>query len=330
MALFLVAWGAADAIAGEHYYRDSLTPRTGPPERYVIEVPASAATHGDYFKVTTDNKNRVTRVVFQVDGRIASEYAYEYSGDAVLPHAVRTYTEGALTGIEKLTRDSAGQVTRADFYSAQGELTAYTTISWVSGHAESTSYTGEGAQKGGRSETYYSQEGVQVREIDYGEEGSNIYIETTYDTDRGLTKSEKRFRNGQLEITYVNTYDDDDDLVRKDLYNSAGTWYAAKLYEHDLLVKKLYKLSDGHSKEVHLKYDAKRWVVSGEFYFDNKLICTFLYEHLSDGTIKRTIAQGPDGSLWAEYPNKYVEEVDKSGHPLNSKIGIIHHAGDWF
>lgn len=326
---FLVAaLVSASASAEERYYRDTLDVRTGPPVRFVIEVPANAATHGGYFKVITDAKGRITRYAFLIDGQVSSETEYEYAGDSRLPSGTKSYKQGSLTGSSKITRDAAGQETRVEFFTAQGAPTGVTTTKWVAGHAERANFTPDGARRW-HSEEYYSADGIETRSVTYYE-GSTAYNESIYDTQRGVVKSSKQFTNGQLQISYVNTYDDDDDLVRQDLYSDKGTWYGAKIYEHNLLTKKLYKFSSGVSQETYVKYDAKRWAQSAQFYVNSNLICTFVFEHLPDGTTKRTIAQGPDGSLWAEYPDRYVDEVDKHGHPPNSTLGDIHKVGDWW
>jgi len=326
--LVALAATAGVAASADRYYRDDVNVRTGPPNRYVIEVPPQAATHGGYFKVTSDEKGRVTRVSFLVDGKPTGETVYEYSGATSLPQATESYKQGVLTGRSKITRDAAGQTTRIDFFTAQGALTGYTLTKWVAGHAERTNFTPDGERRW-QSKEYFSSEGVLTRSITQGA-GSNSYNESIYDTARGVVKSAKQFTNGQLQISYVNTYDDDDDLIRQDLYSDKGTWYGAKVYEHSLLTKKLYKFSSGHTQETQIKYDAKRWAESAQMYVDGKLICTFLFEHLPDGTTKRTVAQGPDGALLAEYPDRYVDEVDRTGHPPNSTTGIIHKAGNWW
>lgn len=327
VSLVGLAWAAA-APAAVRYYRDDLDITAGPPSRYVIEVPEQAAMHGGYFKVTTDDKGRVVRSAFLVDGQATGETVYEYSGNAALPSGAHYLKQGIVTGMTKWTRDAAGRVTRAEFHTAQGALTGYTTTTWAAGHAVRANFAPDGARRW-HSEEYYSPEGIEIRSVVYYE-GSNTYNESTYDTKRGLEKSSKQYTSGQLQVSYVNTYDADDDLVRQDLYDQKGTWYGAKLYEHNLLTKKLYKFSNGGTQETYITYDARRWTDSAKFYVNNKLICTFLYEHLPDGTTKRTVAQGPDGSLWAEYPDHYVDEVDRSGHPPNSNLGVIHKAGAWW
>lgn len=327
LALFTIVPGRA-AEPAERYYRDNLTVVTAPPDKYVIEVPEAAAMHGGYFKVVTDNRGRIVEVTFLVDGKVASDTFYIYAGVDKLPSGSRSYKQGMPTGTAKFTRDASGRTVRIDYLTAQGSPTGYTETKYAVGHAESANYTPDGHRRW-RKEQFFNADGVEIKAVTQAE-GSTARKETTYDPQRGLEKSSKQFRNDQLQVSIVSAYDDDDDLVRQDLYNAKGTWYGAKLYERNLLVKKLYKFSDGHTAEVAIKHDANRWIDRAQFSRDGKLVCNFVHEHLPDGTTKRTIALGPDGSLWAEYPNLAVTEVDRNGHPPNSTAGVIHKTGNWW
>jgi hypothetical protein len=316
------------SFAAERYYRDDVTVRTGPPGKYVIEVPEAAAMHGGYFKVTTDNKGRIARVTFLQDGKVANDTVYQYSDGGNLPSGAQTYRQGTLTGTSKFTRDVSGRTTRIDYFTAQGAPTGHTVTKYIADHAESANYTPDGHRRW-RREEYFNADGVEIKSVTKLENDS-ASVERIYDPQRGLEKSSKQLRNGQLQVSLVNTYDDDDDLIRQDLYDDKSRWYGAKVYEHNLLVKKLYKFANGHTQESTIKYDANRWIERAQFSRDNKPVCTFVQEHLQDGTVKRTIALGPDGSLWAEYPNLSVVEVDQHGHPPNSTAGKIHKAGNWW
>lgn len=326
--LGIIGANANLAAAAEHYYRNDIDIRTAPPSRYLIEVPESAAMHGGYLRVTVDDRGRVTRSVFLIDGKPASETVYQYSGDAKLPHRAENYKQGAMTGYEEITRDTAGQPTRINSYTAQGELTGYTTNTYTADHADGANYTPNGTRRSHWTE-YFSPDGAEVRYV-RNLEGSSASQEVTYDPLRGIAKSTKQFKNGELQISIAKTYDSDDDLIREDLYNPKGVWYGAKIYEHSLLTQKRYKFINGTSMEVDIAYDAKRWTTGSTERVDGKVVCKFQIEHLPDGTVSRTIAEGPDGSLWAEYPNLAVIEVGRDGHPPNSTAGILHKTGNWW
>ncbi len=322
------AVGATSAAAATHYYRDTISTRLGTPPRYLGEVPASAAMQGGYFKVETDARGRVLRATFLEDGKPASDDVFIYPGAARLPDHARHFVNGALTGVTAFTRDADGQPTRIDFSTDQGVLTGYTTNTYFADHSDGANFAPDGTRKS-HWQAYYSSDGAEIRELAYQEQG-DAYTENQYDPARGIQTSSKRYMNGQMRIAYNNTYDADDDLIRQDLYDENNKWYGAKIYEHNLQTKALFKFLSGETREIRYTYDQRRWATSTQQYEGDVLICTFLFERLPDGTIKRTIAQGPDGSLWAEYPNLMVVQVTKDGHPPNSTAGDIHKVGDWW
>ena len=254
---------------------------------------------------------------------------YEYSGDANLPHRLLTSRHGSLTGYEEITRNAAGEATRVDFYTARGALTGYTTTAYTADHADGATYGADGKRRSHWT-THFSPDGAVVRLVKY-DEGFSSHQEVIYDPPRGTETSITQFRNdGELQLSTVNTYDGDDNLIRQDLYSPDRTWYGAKTYEHNLLTRKSYKFSNGTSMDIDIKYDARRSTSSATQRVDGKLICTFQLEHFPNGTIARTVAIGPDASLWAEYPNLLVIEVDQQGHPPNTTAGVIHKKGNWW
>jgi hypothetical protein len=328
LALCLAGLGATSASAAEHYYRDGIRTRLAWPLRYLTEVPASATTHGGYIKVETDAEGRIVRTTFLWDGQPVDSDVLNYSGDARLPDHTRHFAAGVLTGVTAFTRDTDGQPTRVEFYTDQGVLTGYATNTFFSDHADGASFTPEGVRKA-RWQAYFSPDGAEIRRLTYFAEGDS-YIEEQFDPTRGVEASMKKYVNGKVRIAYVDTYDADDDLIRRDMYNENNAWYGAEYYERNLQTKGLYKFSSGEIREIRYSYDPRRWATSTQQFEDGVLVCTFLFERFPNGTIKRTIAQGPDSSLWAEYPNLMVVEVNRSGHPPGSTAGVIYKVGDWW
>ena len=50
-----------------------------------------------------------------------------------------------------------------------------------------------------------------------------------------------------------------------------------------------------------------------------------MYDWYPNGTIKRTLAIGPGRDLMAEYPDQYVDKVQRDGQPLSrTATAIIH------
>ena len=121
-------------------------------------------------------------------------------------------------------------------------------------------------------------------------------------------------------------YDDDGDLVRQDMFDPDGNWFAAAELVDGLTTRRLYD----SSKELRYSYDERRRIKETTLFFQDRLVCRFLYDRLSNGTVKRTRAFGPDGALWAEYPDMEVVDVRQNGHPINGRPAIIKKAGDWY
>lgn len=322
--------GCWSTLAEVHYYRDSLLVRFGPPNRYTTEVPVQSAMQGTYFRVTTDDRARIASVEKLVNGQVTVKTVFQYSADTPLPDRAQVFTQGVLTGSIRYQRDTAGEVMRCDNSDVNGILTGYWTATFSSDHSDSASFTAAGTTK--RTWTdYYAGDGVTVREIS-NTAGSSRSVDSEYDHNTGLTKIEKISENGNLIYLIRSTYDSNDNLVRNDHYDVNGTWYAADFYQDGLEQKKLYAAVSGRTKiDIRFTYDSKRWIATGQQYVSDKLVCTFNYEHLSDGTIKRTLALGPDGSLWAEYPDTLVQAVEKSGRiGGRPTVGTIYKIGDWW
>jgi len=328
LALCVAGLGATSASAAEHYYRDGIDTRLGWPLRYLTEVPASAALQGGYIKVETDAEDRIVRTTFLWDGQPVNSDVLSYSGAARLPDQNHHFTGGVLTGVNVFTRDADGQIIRVDSYTDQGVLTGYSTGAFFADHADGATFTPEGVRKS-HGQAYFSPDGAVIRRLNYIEEGDS-YTEEQYDPARGLVTSMKKYVDGKLRIIRLDTYDADDDLIRQDIYDENNIWYGAEFYDRNLLTKIQYKFASGDTEEIRYSYDQRRWATSTQQFEAGVLICTFLFERFPNGTIKRTIAHGPDGSLWAEYPNLMVSQVTKSGHPPNSTAGVIYKGGDWW
>jgi len=329
LAVSAAGLSVTSASAAEHYYRDGVSTRLGLPLRYLTEVPASAATRGGYIKVETDAQGRIVRTTFLWDDQPVNSDVLSYSGDAKLPDHSRHFDGGVLTSVAAFTRDADGQPVRVDFYTAQGVLTGYTINTFFADHADGAAFTPEGVRKG-RVQHYFSADGVEIRTRSFIGDGSESYTEEQYDPARGIVTSMKKYVDGKLRIIRVDIYDADDDLIRQDIYDENSVWYGAEFYDRNLLTRIVYKFASGDSREIRYSYDSRRWATSTEQYEAGVLICTFLFERLPNGTVKRTLAKGPDGSLWAEYPDMVVSQVAKNGHPPDSTVGTIYKVGDWW
>jgi hypothetical protein len=144
-------------------------------------------------------------------------------------------------------------------------------------------------------------------------------------------QSEKKFQNGSLVIFMKITYDISGEILRRDIYSSNNLWYGESEYADDLLMVKKYQWPGGRNQESRFSYDDKRQLKEVAFYHNEQLICIFKCDRLFTGAIKRTIALGAEGQVFAVYPAMEVDEVDQQGHPLDHpELGTIYKQGNWW
>ena len=321
--------GGAAERAKTSFYRYEIEVRTGDTD-YASEIPADAPPTGPRYKVERDEQGRLWRVTkLRGDKEISSAH-YRYAGKERLPDHYEDFTNGEPTGSVSLRRDSSGARVREEYRTTQGALTSYVTYTWKSNSADAVTFDAEG-KKTGHNAYYYSPAGRMVRRIKFPAEGARLDVEI--DERTGLSSSAKQYARDQLNSTQKFTYDGSGDLIRLDVYNSDGTWYAAQEYADGLRSKRIYKEGDGAqavTREFRYAYDEKRWLKSAGLYIQDKFICTLTYDLAPDGTVKRTVATGPDGSLWAEYPAPAVLDIDSNGQPVTRSDGVIHKTGNWW
>jgi hypothetical protein len=176
---------------------------------------------------------------------------------------------------------------------------------------------------------YYSPAGILVRNRDYS--NRTVYEEDEYDASNGLTRSENTFINGELRIVIKMTYDDSGEILRGDIYSQNVLWYGSFEFADDLLMVKKYKWPGGRIADVRFSYDDKRQPKEVTVYFNDQLVCVLKYDRFPTGAIKRTIALGANGQVFAVYPGLEVDEVDQQGHPLyHPDVGTIYRQGNWW
>ena len=79
-----------------------------------------------------------------------------------------------------------------------------------------------------------------------------------------------------------------------------------------------------------MSYNDKRWLEETKIYINDRYRCSLVYDRMPDGTVKRTLANGPDGELWAEYPDLSVTDVERDGQNIGGKSAILHKKGNWW
>jgi len=258
-----------------------------------------------------------------------SEILYRFAADAKLPSEYESFVAGEKTGVVRIQRDEAGNRIREDYLTVGGTLTRYETYSYSPEHVEDVHYAADG-KKTGYYDLYYSAKDTLIRAIYYFITDP-WYTDTEFDDGTGRTKSKKEFKDGKLKATVSCTYNADGDLSRcdTDIYDAALHWYATEEFNDDLPTKRTYKEANGATKEVQFKYDEKRWLKESALYYEGVFVCRFVYDRLPDGTVKRTLALGPNGEPWAEYPDMEITNVQRNGEAPAGK-SIIHKTGNWW
>jgi hypothetical protein len=315
----------AAARADVQRYRYELDGRSGEPT-YAAPLPSDGTPTGPWFEVERDSKGRMIRTADMRGGSKESEATYHYTGDSMTFDAGEIFLAGEHTASVKYQRGDKGFVTRVDRFTVGGDPTGYEVRTAGDAGVEDVYYAMDGKEKN-RYVMNYSDGGVLLT---YRRIVGSAYYEYLMDPSTGLAKSRKKIEDGNLVLKSVYAYDSNGEILREDGYDDKGAWFVSVEYSKGLIVRKNYKFADGTHKEINVTFDEKRQAKEARLSINDKLICTFTYDRLPDGTIKRTLALGPGGDLWAEYPDRMVNEVGQNGQALNRTDGIIHHAGNWW
>ena len=310
------------ASAEVRSYRHSVDTRSGDAQ-YVDQIPSGTVAGGHRFEVETDERGRITRVATFRDGRKISETIYRFNGDAVTPSGFQSIgATGEVTGQSEIQRNDRGKRARISNFTVQGQLTGYVGRTYGTGIAESVRYTPNGS-KIERWVEYHSPAGIVIRQEWHPDDVH--YYDTDIDETTGLSRSRKEFRGGRVISSNRYTYDADGTLRREDIHDPNGKWYGAREYSEGLKRRESYEFSSDDTREALYAYDEKSWVKEIKYNRNGNLVCKFVYDWYPNGTIKRTLAIGPGRDLMAEYPDQYVDKVQRDGQPLSrTATAIIH------
>ena len=306
----------AGAQSGVHYYRHELLTRSQD-FRYVTEVPAGV--RGRHHEVETDTQGRITRAAVIRDGQKISQRVYSFAPGDKAAREYDTFTGSEKTGRVKIQRNAGGERMREDYFTVGGAVTGYILYSYRPDSVEMASYTVEG-KKRAVNVSFYSPEDILTRAMNYSNpDDQGFHVDSDFDDRTGLRTGSTQFEGGSPSNRGLFKYDDDGDLIRQDIFDSAGDWFAAAELVDGLTTKRLYE----SSKELRYSYDERRSVKETTLFYHDMLVCRFIYDRLSDGTAKRTLAFGPDGALWAEYPDMEIVDVRQDGQPINGRPAIM-------
>jgi hypothetical protein len=311
--------------ADVHRYRYEITGRSGEP-RFAGELPPDSSPSGPWYEVERDSLTRLTRVADMRGATKENEIIYHYLGKTLFSDDADTYKSGEHTGHLKYLRNEKGDLTRTDGFTVSGEPTGYNLRVYNRDGVEDTRYSADGKPVV-RYFYYYSDKDVLTH---YRLYVGSAYYDCILDTATGVGTSRQKFQDDKLQATSVYKYDENGEIVHEDVYNQDGTPFGALEYSEGLIVRKDFQLTDGTKEESIITYDEKRRAKKAKFSVNGKFVCTFVYDRLPDGTVKRTLALGPGGDIWAEYRGLGVNQVEENGQASNRNDAILHRTGNWW
>jgi len=335
LAIFVALIGSVPgtrADSGMHYFRHEILTKSGD-FRYAEAISLSESTTGTYYEVETDDQGRVAKVTEIRDGKPSSVRRYQFGGSEKLASGydetnnIAGRGNGRRGGTFRIQRMPTGNRKRTDRIGPKGELLSYITYEDAADHVEEFTFGADGKQTGHRA-YYFTPSGDCHRRITYF---GNAELDSDIDDATGLEKTTKQIdvASGQT-ATQKFTYGPDGDAIRVDVFDSAGEKFATQDYIGDLVSRRLYNHADGTTKEIRYVYDGQKLLTTARIYFNGKIVCSLNYDRLADGAIKQTLALGPDGELWAEYPAPEVVDIQDNGQPINRTDGVIHKSGLWW
>ena len=308
-------------------YRYTLDSRSQDPI-YVQEVPPTVS--GQHVTVERDARGRLMRATVVRNGKTNGRTVYQFDPGKPFATGYEWFTGDELAGRVAIQRNPNGDRAREDDFTVTGTLTGYTVYAYRSDTVEESDYTGAGKLTTVSVETYSTQ-GRRLSRVAYtNPEDRTSHIDTQYDENTGQARTRKQFRSAAVVNTRSFVYNADGDLIREDGYSPSGEPYVFREFAEGLEVRRAYKSGDQITQEYRYSFDENRWRKEADLYSKGVLVCRFTYDRLSDGTVKRTIATGPGGELWAEYPDNDVIDVRQDGQAQNGRAAVIHKTGNWF
>jgi hypothetical protein len=289
------------------------------------EIPAGDLGAG--FRVTRDASGRMTKAEIRRAGKTTETLVYHYSPGSLLPSGYDDYSAAIeLTGRVSITRDATGFETRLDYETPGGAFTHYVVRQLLGTDVDYQRFSREGKRTSHSIRTFAAS-GYDVRKVDL------INDSTSYDSvieeATGLVLSRHKVLSNRIVLTTRYVYNDGD-LISEGLYDTRDSWYGGRDYTDGLLRIERYKFGS-HTQESRYTYDSNEWATAVTFFRDDVLICTFKYTRLPDATIAKTVAVGPNGDLFAEYPDLFVASVEQGGRPVDHpEAGVIYKTGLWW
>jgi len=310
-----------------HSYRYELVLRTGD-FRFAGEIAPDQRSVGPRFDVETDKSGKILSVATWQNGKKIGQLVFHFEAARQWATGVDVYRGGELTARNRIERNSRGESSRIEYITVSGVRAAFRTQTYSTDHVDWTKYNSQG-QPISHGTDFFSPEGTKIRALEYLDDQTTI--ETNFDPATGLELTKNTMVNGEVKIISSFTHDANGSLIREDIFNSKNKPYGTTEYHDGLRVRQSYKFTSGGTAEVLVSHDSKRLATEAKFSINEKLVCTFKFDRLADGGIRRTLAFGPEGDLYAEYPDHYVDQVQRDGSPTSQINGIvIYKKGNWW
>lgn len=314
------------------WYRYALALRSG--ETRFVEPLESRRADGRRFRVTRDSRGRITRVATFVGSSRVAEIAYRYRGVSRWSRGYEYWAaDGELTTVVEIHRDEHERRIVEGFRLVNGGPTDASFRVYWDVDVEHTHADAAGRAEG-RSRLSYSADGVLVRARWYPGSAStraNPVYEAEFDERTGLARERRKYREGMLVSSSRTHYDPGGLPIQSAHYDPAGRRYGVTDYAGGLKTRSRLETRPGTVLEITFLYDAKRWTRETRYAHDGRDVCTLVYERLANGWVVRSIARGPGGEVWAEYPNLYVEHIEPSGEAVDRPgVAKIFRKGPWW
>ena len=320
-----------EASAKTALFRHQISNGKCIPDKYSGSLRRKPSPDGPYFDVETDRLGRIFRVAKMHDARKISELRYEFIGNSNRIAREFDFVDEQLTKSIVYKCDSDNWFVYADHFDPHGDLIRVVLYTHH-GSVEEGTYISKTGAKTGRIVEDYGDTSGGPRKVHLYPVGKSYSEEWEFDGDTGRIIAKRYLREpGGGPIAYErNAYEGNGDLLRVDRFDDKTKWYGADMYEHGLIAATIKKSADGSKRQTRRSYDPLGILKQSVQSEAGKVVCTFVYDRKSDGTINRTLAMGPDGELLAEYVGQEIAQVEKNGQPKSGAPGILQKQGDWW
>ena len=322
------------AFASTHTYRYDLPTPSCFVDQFRDEIPPGASLAGKTWRVETDALGRPTRWESLRDGKPVYVYTAQFIGHATRMAGWSITREGAPAGSYRCLSDATGKLQRFEILDAAGKLAEYDLFSPVYspelGKEVWTGYTPQGTPSL-HDTGYFSPGGVLIRLHGYTIADS-VERDTEFNPYTGEVESRKILdaKSHRLQRVEKFTYDKNGDRKHADIFDGKGVRFGRMDYAAGLESSRVYTRPNGTVETYQYSYDSDGRLKNATLSVNGNLICKLVYTPEPDGSTSNTEARGPDGTLWAVYPGRGVEEIAQDGRDPANATSTVYRQGKWW